>query len=256
MSARFPVAALALSAVTLLTSLAYSSESEVRVIVPRAAVRSGPGPQYRVVYRAERGETFAVVERATVGYWLRIVLPDGTYGWVVGDQTIPFEVAPGARPSGNLGERIRATLFAPSPILRSTVGFTFGGGALGGDGMFIFRPSLVIDDYFAVEAHVGEAVGKDGSLVVYGAGGDVFVWPGGPLVPFFSLGIGGATSLPKVNGVAQTSSTEFALDAGGGAMLVLRKRFTLRFDFRNYTLFTPNATSNRQEYSGGLAVYF
>ncbi len=39
-------------------------------------------------------------------------------------------------------------------------------------------------------------------------------------------------------------------------MLVLRRRFTLRFDFRNYTLFTPNSTSNRQEYSGGLAVFF
>ena len=30
----------------------------------------------------------------------------------------------------------------------------------------------------------------------------------------------------------------------------------LRFDVRNYTLFTPNSTENRQEYSGGFAVFF
>ena len=30
----------------------------------------------------------------------------------------------------------------------------------------------------------------------------------------------------------------------------------LRFDVRNYTLFTANSTQNRQEYSGGLAVFF
>jgi hypothetical protein len=114
----------------------------------------------------------------------------------------------------------------------------------------------VIDDYFGVEAHVGEAIGKDGSILLYGAGGDIFVWPEGPLIPFFALGVGGASSFPKINGVAQTSSSQFAVDAGGGAMIVLRKRFTLRFDVRNYTLFTANTTQNRQEYSGGLAVYF
>ncbi len=245
-----------LLAVAALANPARADEAEVRVIVPRAAIRSGPGPQYREVYRAERGEVFPVIERATVGYWLRVVLPDGTYGWVVGDQTIPFDVAPGTRPPPTRWERFRSALFAPSPLLRATVGFTFSGGAIGGDGAFMFRPSFIIDDYFGVEAHVGEAVGKDGSLLLYGAGGNIYLWPGGPFIPFFALGLGGATSFPKVNGVAQESASQLALDAGGGAMLVLRKRFTLRFDFRNYTLFTPNSTSNRQEYSGGLAVYF
>jgi hypothetical protein len=37
---------------------------------------------------------------------------------------------------------------------------------------------------------------------------------------------------------------------------LLKKRIILRGDVRNYTLFTPNSASNRQEYSGGLEVYF
>ncbi len=75
-------------------------------------------------------------------------------------------------------------------------------------------------------------------------------------MPFVALGGGGGTAFPKVNGVTQASKTNFALDAGGGAMLILVKRITLRFDVRNYTIFTPDSTTNRQEYSGGLAVYF
>ena len=110
--------------------------------------------------------------------------------------------------------------------------------------------------HFALEGHIGEAVGSDGSLLVYGLDGVVLIYPLGPFVPFAALGGGGATSFPKVNGVTQASKSQFALDAGGGAALVLKKRIILRFDVRNYTLFTPNSTENRQEYSGGLAVFF
>jgi hypothetical protein len=234
---------------------ARADDAQLRVIVPRASIRSGPGPGYREVYRAERGEVLRVVERATLGYWLRVQLPDGTLGWIIGDQALPFEVevGPGGGPSA--WDKIKSTLFAPSPILASHFGMTFSGGALGGDGLFMFRPSLVVDDYFGLEAHVGEAIGQ-GSLLVYGLDADIFLYPKGPLVPFVALGLGGATSFPKVNGVTQAPITQLAFDAGGGAMLVLRKRLVLRFDFRNYTLFTPDQTQNRQEYSGGVAVFF
>ena len=120
----------------------------------------------------------------------------------------------------------------------------------------MFRPGVTLDAHFALEGHIGEAVGSDGSLLVYGLDGVVLIYPLGPLVPFVALGGGGATSFPKVNGVTQSSKSQFALDAGGGAALILKKRLILRFDVRNYTLFTPNSTGNRQEYSGGLAVYF
>ena len=138
----------------------------------------------------------------------------------------------------------------------SIVSFAFSGGALSGDGMFMFRPGVILDSHFALEAHIGEAIGSDGSVLLYGLGGNVLVWPIGPVVPFATLGAGAATSFPKVNGVTQASKTQFALDAGGGLAIVFKKRIVLRGDIRNYTLFTPNTTQNRQEYSGGLAVFF
>jgi hypothetical protein len=249
-------ATVVLAILLVLPAVAHAKgDPQLRVIVPRAAVRTGPGVAYRELYRADHGEVFAVVDR-NADYWFRIILPDGRFGWIYGEQVLPFEVDLEGGKLSRAWAAVKRTLFAPSPIPSSHVGLTFSGGALGGDGMFLFRPAVTLDAHFALEGHVGEAVGSDGSLLLYGVDGDILLWPLGPLVPFVALGGGGATSFPKINGVTQTGKTQFALDAGGGVALVLVKRIILRFDVRNYTLFTPNSTENRQEYSGGLSVFF
>ncbi|MDB4967319.1 MAG: type 3 domain protein [Myxococcales bacterium] len=246
----------ALLVVSTLSSPARAKgDPQLRVIVPRAPVRTGPGFSYRELYRADHGEVFGVVDRNS-GYWFRIILPDGRFGWIYGEQVLAFDVDLEPSRASRAWAAVKRTLFAPSPIPSSHVGLAFSGGALGGDGMFMFRPAVTLDAHFALEGHIGEAVGSDGSLLLYGLDGDIFLWPLGPLVPFVALGGGGATSFPKINGVTQTGKTQFALDAGGGLALVMVKRIILRFDVRNYTLFTPNSTENRQEYSGGLAVFF
>ncbi len=231
------------------------SAPHLRVIVPRAAVRTGPAFSYRELYRAQSGEVMPVIDRNGT-YWFRVVLPDGRFGWIYGEQVLPFEIDLDGKGASKAWARFKDAIFAPSPIPSSHVSFTFSGGSLGGDGLFMFRPAATLDAHFALEGHIGEAIGTDGSLLVYGLDGDVIIWPLGPFVPFVALGGGGATSFPKVNGVTQASKTQFALDAGGGMSVILKKRIILRFDVRNYTLFTPNATTNRQEYSGGLSVYF
>jgi Bacterial SH3 domain len=229
--------------------------AQLRVIVPRAAVRSGAGFAYRSIYLAERGEVMPVVDRSS-DYWFRVQTPDGRFGWIYGEQVLPFVVDLDAKGGPSGWQRFRDAVFAPSPIPGSIVSFTFSGGALGGDGMFMFRPGVTLDSHFAIEAHIGEAIGGDGSVLLYGVGGNVILWPLGPLVPFLSLGGGAATSFPKVNGVTQSSKTQFALDGGGGLAIIFKKRIILRADIRNYTIFTANTTQNRQEYSGGLAVFF
>jgi len=248
-------AAVVLSLLCAAGAASAKGDPHLRVIVPRAAVRTGPGFAYRELYRAERGEVLRVVER-NGAYWFRVALPDGRFGWIYGEQALPFEIEIQGSPASRAWQKFKNAIFAPSPVPGSHVGLAFSGGAIAGEGMFMFRPSVTLDSHFAFEAHVGEAVGKDGSLLLYGLGGNIYIWPPGPVIPFVTLGAGGATSFPKVNGVTQASKSQFALDAGGGAALILKKRLILRFDVRNYTLFTPNSTGNRQEYSGGLAVYF
>ena len=231
------------------------ADPQLRVIVPRAPVRTGPGFSYRELYRAEHGEVMPVVDR-NASYWFRVILPDGRFGWIYGEEVLPFEVDVEGSKASRAWAAIKRTLFAPSPISSAHVGLTFSGGIVGGDGAFTFRPSVILDAHFALEGHLSEVVGSDASLLLYGLDADIILWPLGPFVPFAALGGGGGTSFPKINGVTQTGKSQFVLDAGGGAIIILVKQISLRFDVRNYTLFTANSTENRQEYSGGLAVFF
>ncbi len=230
-------------------------EAYLRVIVPRAAVRTGPGGTYRALYFAARGEVLRVVDRND-GYWFHVVMPDGRLGWLYGEQTTPYEVEITESKAARGWKKFKEALFSPSPLPNAHAGLAFSGGVLGGDGLFMFRPAVTLDAHFALEAHIGESIGSDGALLLYGLGANILLWPLGPIVPFVTVGAGGATSFPKVNGVTQKSSSLFALDAGGGLMILFRKRIILRADVRNYSLFTPNKVENRQEFSGGLAVFF
>ena len=43
-------------------------------------IRSGPGTQHDIVFKAERGVPFRVIKRQ--GDWIRIQSPDGAKGWI------------------------------------------------------------------------------------------------------------------------------------------------------------------------------
>ncbi len=61
---------------------------------------------------------------------------------------------------------------------------------------------------------------------------------------------------PKEDAAALVARTRFALNVGGGFEITLKKRITLRTDFRNWTIFNENESQNTQEYTGGLAIFF
>ena len=81
---------LALAVVATFSSVAVVARADdqalVRVIAEAASVRTGPGFGYRTVYRANQGEVLTVIGRATHDHWFRVELPDGTYGWILGDE--------------------------------------------------------------------------------------------------------------------------------------------------------------------------
>jgi hypothetical protein len=46
------------------------------------------------------------------------------------------------------------------------------------------------------------------------------------------------------------------VNVGGGLIMSLKKRLTLRGDVRHYVIFDANHSHQIQEYSGALAVFF
>jgi uncharacterized protein YgiM (DUF1202 family) len=237
------------------------AESFVRVLTQRASVRTGPGPDYRAIYSAERGEVLEVVERGTKGYWFRVELEDGSTGWIFGEQVSPFEVSdesPGFFTRTWRG--FRHAVLAPTPIPYSDVGLTFSAGAFGSsgsfDGVFLFRPSWLVDPYFAIEAWGGESPRAQETVYLGGAGLTLRLVPGGSLAPFLFAGAGVARTSPKEDAFTLEPRTLMTSCIGGGFELTTKLRLTLRFDFRNWTIFDENEATNVQEYSGGMAIYF
>ena len=141
-------------AVVLLTTLPARADDRalVRVIAEEAQVHTGPGFAFRVVYSAKLNEVLPAIGRASHDHWFRVELPDGTYGWILGDEVFPLDVDTAAAHEGpSIWKRMGTAVFSPPPLEEENVGFTFSAGVLGGDGMFLFRPSWLLAPHVSLE---------------------------------------------------------------------------------------------------------
>lgn len=250
----------ALLATALLPSRAGAEdETLVRVIAEQAAVRTGPGFAFRSVYVAERGEVLPVIERATAAHWFRVRLPDGTSGWLLGDQVFPLDIETAERQRGpSFWRRVADAVFSPSPLLESTVSVAFSAGFVSADSAFFVRPAWLVAPHLSLEGFVGESIGDQVDVIYFGGGPNVFVFPQSPVTPFLSATAGRARSGKKgdVFTLREDADSFTFLGAGGGLLVALKKRIVLRADARHYAIFDPNVTRRVQEYSGALSVYF
>ncbi|MDB4981513.1 MAG: type 3 domain protein [Myxococcales bacterium] len=250
--------ALALALLLAAAPARADDEALVRVLAEQAAVHTGPGFGYRVIYVAARDEVFPAIGRATNDHWFRVQLPDGTYGWILGDEVFPLDVdTADAHRGPSLWKRVGDVMFSPSPLLEKQIGLTFSAGLLGGDGMFMFRPSVLLAPHLSIEGFVGETVGDQLDVRFAGGGFNSNVFPSSPVTPFIAVAAGGAFGRRKADQFASAKESNYAMmNVGGGLLVTLKKRLTLRGDARHYVIFDANHIQRIQEYSGALCVYF
>ena len=255
---RLAVAAAVLAAALAAPAPARAEDQAlVRVIAEAASVRTGPGFGYRVVYRANQGEVLTVIGRATHDHWFRVELPDGTYGWILGDEVFPLDVDTAAAHRGpSIFKRIGHAIFSPSPLMIENVTFAFSAGILGGDGMFLFRPAVLLAPHVSLEATIGETVGNQADVIYTGGGFNAYLFPSSPVTPFVGGAAGGAFGRKKADQFAVQTGNYSMVNVGGGLMMSFKKRISVRGDVRHYVIFNANHTQRIQEYSGALAVFF
>ena len=242
----------------LLAPATAGAEAYLRVLAQKAPVRSGPGNGYREVAVAERNQVFQVLERGTKDFWFKIELEDGTSGWILGDVVYPFEVGPEEKPGvfRRMGRAIKRAVLGPSPVPYANVGLSFSAGILDKEGVFMLRPSWIVDPYWAIEGFGGLSPRTDKDVYLGGLAFVLRLAPGAVIGPYASLGLGAAHISPKADNFVDMEETLMALGAGGGLEITLKKQITVRLDARNWSLFNQNHTNNGQEYSGGLAIFF
>jgi hypothetical protein len=210
-----------------------------RVAVEETTLRSGPGVSHRVVYVARRGETFIVESRKGSGFWLKVLMPDGRSGWVLGETVQPIAVRANAtdRPS-------TPGFFAPPPLADARNGY------------LELRPAFVLAPTIGFEPYVGMALTQNGNQLLYGGAVAVHFGPDWPIEPYATVGIGGLSTFPNVDQFVLQRETVWAARAGAGVLLALRMRILVRMEASNLTLFTEDSYRNAQIYQGGLGVYF
>jgi hypothetical protein len=249
-----------LAPLLLVAALAQRADADayLRVIAQKATVRTGPGNGYREIYIAERNQVFPVVERSTRDYWFKVELDDGTTGWILGDVVYPFEVAPDESPGffTRVGRAIKGAILGPSPVAYAHAGLSASAGVLSGEGVYILRPSWLIDPYWAVEGFAGLSPRSEKDVYLGGLAFVLRMAPGAVIGPYASVGLGAAHISPKATNYVDPRETLMALGAGGGFEITMKKQITIRLDARNWTLFNENHSNNGQEYTGGLAIFF
>jgi len=249
--------ALGVALALLATAARADDEALVRVVAEEAGVHTGPGFGYRVVYVARRDEVLPAIGRAANDRWFRVQLPDGTYGWILGDEVFPLDVDTASAHRGpSIWKRLSDTMFSPSPLVEGGIGLTFSAGVLGGDGLFMFRPAVLLAPHLTVEGFVGETVGDQVDVIFAGGGFNSNLFPTSPVTPFAAVAAGGAFGRKKADQFPVTTGNYTMLNVGGGLIVALKKRLTIRGEARQYVIFDANHTQRIQEYSGALSVYF
>ena len=227
-----------------------AEDTYARVVVSEAELRAGPGVSHRVIYRAPRGETFLITGRETAGFWLQVAMPDGRTGYVLGDNVEPVaateDSAAGARKPG---------FFAPPALQDAHAGFAMMAGIYDRAGYVELRPAWVIAPAIAFEPYVGLALQSDSRRIVYGGAGTLNLRPDGAISVFMSLGCGGMYEQPKDEFV-RPSRKWFHARAGGGFLISLRFRVSLRLEAANMVLFEEDDYQTVQCYAAGLGTYF
>ena len=222
-----------------------------RVTSSVSELRAGPGLAYRVVHRAERGETFPIQGREATGYWLRVYLADGRTAYLLGDTantTLLSDLEGGAAraPGG----------FAPPPLDSARGGMAMAGGVFDGDGYAELKAALVFNGSLSLEPYVGLVMSAAGRSLLYGAAATMNLAPDWAIAPYVSLGGGGLTRWPNDDAFALSETTSMHARAGGGLLVSLRWRIILRLEAHNTVIFDAEAHDNAQSYVGGLGSYF
>jgi hypothetical protein len=226
-----------------------SGRAFARILVDATPMRSGPGPAFRQVGTARRGEVYPIRQRASMGYWFEIERPDSTVAWVLGDAVYVHD-------EGAEATHFLPRLFAPPPLpdARGEVAMTFG--ALGGGGFMAARPSYLLQPAAGLELTAAASVSRAGRILIGGVGGIVNLAPRSPIIPYVAVGGGLAHSDPNADTFLLQSGTVGMLYGGGGLRFAFRYRLILRVEVRAYAFIEPDRYVTDEEYSGGLTVFF
>tara|TARA_R110002072_G_scaffold121890_4_gene256169 strand:+ start:8402 stop:9190 length:789 start_codon:yes stop_codon:yes gene_type:complete len=229
----------------------FSSEAEqvlvLRVAEPFVDLRSGPATGYPVFHVSERGETLTIISRKTD--WVNVKDSTGRTGWV------------------SVADVQKMQNLAGSPVMLDEPKFEdfnthpWEAGLLAGD----FDKSSVnsayvgywMTDNLSLELWASQVLGEASESKLLSLNIVHQVFPTWRFSPFFTLGAGKIFIKPKATLSNESERNEDTLNVGAGVRYYLSNRYFLRFEVKDYKIFTNRETNEEAiEWKLGLSVFF
>ncbi|MDE2050291.1 MAG: SH3 domain-containing protein [Gammaproteobacteria bacterium] len=220
---------------------------QVYVKTPYLELHTGPGRGYPVFDVVPQGERVTVLFRRT--QWLKVRTRRGAEGWASEDDMLQTVLADGrALPlhignrAGFTSHRFEAGAFA---------------GVYGGANLVSAYTSLSFNPQLAVEASVGQILGRYSNGVTADIGLTHVPMPQWRLSPFLMLGLGVLHVEPKATLVQPANRTEQTAYVGGGFRYYIGRSFFLRAEYKTHVVITTqNRNQVEDEWKLGFAVFF
>ena len=232
-----------------LTTWVHGNEQLLKVEVadPFIEMHTGPGRGYPIFYVVARGEQVEILLRKTD--WIKVKESSGKQGWVHRSQMIET-----LQPSGE-----KLTLKDASQDDFTARRWEMGGviGDFGGADVFTLYGAYHITENLSTEAYFSQVLGNISSSSLIGINLAHQPFPEWRISPFFSLGTGIIDTRPKTTLVQAEDRTDTFASVGLGARMYLSRRFILRFEYKNYVIFSSrNDNEEINEWKTGLSIFF
>jgi len=220
---------------------------QVFVKTPYLELHTGPGRGYPVFDVVPQGDSVIVLFRRT--QWLKVRTRRGVEGWASEDDMLKTVLADGEPLPLRIGNRAGFTSHR----------FELGAfaGAYGGANLVSAYTSLSFNSQMAVEAAVGQFLGRYSNGVTADFGLVHMPMPQWRLSPFLMLGIGVLHVEPKATLVQPADRTEQTAYVGGGFKYYIGRSFFLRAEYKTHVVITTqNRNQVEDEWKLGFAVFF
>lgn len=227
-----------------------SAEEQLLVFIvaePFVNLRMGPAQGYPVFHISERGEKLSLISRKTD--WIKVSDESDRTGWVSVADIQKMRTLSGSQ------------VLLDEPKFEDFNTHPWEAGLLAGN----FDQSAVNSAYvgywmtenLSLELWGSQVLGEASESALLNINIVHQVFPTWRFSPFFTLGAGKIFIKPKATLSNESARNEDTLNAGLGIRYYLSNRYFLRFEFKDYKIFTNRETNEEaSEWKLGLSVFF
>jgi hypothetical protein len=228
---------------------AWAADANERVLVadPYLELHTGPGRGYPIFDIAERGERVEILGRHTD--WFKVKTARGKQGWVSRAQMEATLTEAGEK------KTFRDVLFDDYLARRMEFGFSFG--ELKHDPLLSAYAGYRLHANFVAELTIAQSAGGFSTTSLYYVSLVSQPFPESRWSPFFSLGAGRFTNVPKATLVSAVETSGGLANAAIGLRYYITRQFFLRAEAkRHVALVKYGGADHYNEFSAGAAFFF